>query len=306
MKNCIYLVLVFMLSGCSLFTAPREKPFLSETFASDSPDESKFAMAATDANRRVAILNIVSGKICVEPPPEAANTISEAFTALFEADVKEKGNIAASLSNSVTQNISQLYRRTQTVQLFRDAVFSLCQSALNGSIVVDDSTLTEVPAEAIQKLSSLKTNINSDYFKSLITDVVDTGRANTKSLSAIDLLISDLRDDQKTADADDLQELTKDLNKDLREAEFRARLDSGLQQAFAVLKTELPHFYETEKLRFIVEMSKPIEVCDTKTTWASDGKTPASTSVSCKVKTTDNMDKIVKEYIQALKLEANQ
>lgn len=305
MKRLIYGILVITLSGCSIFTPPRENPFLSETFSANSDEKSNFAMAATDANRRVAILNIISGQICVEPPPEAANTISEAFSALFEADVKDKGNLASSLSQSITQNISQLYRRSQTVQLYRDAVFSLCQSALNGSIVVDDATLAEVPVDVREKVTLELQSINdSETFKPQLQSIIDTGMVNLKSLDAIKFRAEDLRNANKSQEAEKLETIITDLDDNLRKAEFRRRLADGLKEAFDVLKTELPLFYETEKLRFIVELSKPVQVCNTEIKYADDGETPVSKVVECDTKTSTNMDKIIKEYIQALKVKS--
>lgn len=263
-------------------------------------------MAATDANRRVAILNIISGQICVEPPPEAANTISEAFTALFEADVKDKGNLASSLSQSVTQNISQLYRRSQTVQLYRDAVFSLCQNALNGSIVVDDdATLASVPVEVREQIAlELPSIDDSETFKPQLQSIIDTEMVNLKSLDAIKFLAEDLRNEKKTDKAEYLDKIVADLDRNLTKAEFRRRLEDGLKEAFKVLEEELPLFYETEKLRFIVELSKPIQVCNTEIKYADDGETPVSKVVECDTKTSENMDKIIKEYIQALKVKS--
>lgn len=279
---------------------------MSETFSADSSVSSHFAMAATDANRRVAILNIISGQICVEPPPEAANTISEAFTALFEADVKDKGNLASSLSQSVTQNISQLYRRSQTVQLYRDAVFSLCQNALNGSIVVDDdATLASVPVEVREQIAlELPSIDDSETFKPQLQSIIDTEMVNLKSLDAIKFLAEDLRNEKKTDKAEYLDKIVADLDRNLTKAEFRRRLEDGLKEAFKVLEEELPLFYETEKLRFIVELSKPIQVCNTEIKYADDGETPVSKVVECDTKTSENMDKIIKEYIQALKVKS--
>lgn len=302
MKGSIVVLLTFVMSGCAIFTPPRENPFLSKTFSAKPSDKSTFGMAATDANRRVAILNVLSGQICVEPPPEAANTISEAFTALFEADVKDKGNLAANLSQSLTQNISQLYRRSQTVQLYRDAVFSLCQSAINGSILIDDATMASVPVDIREKIAmEIKTIDDTEAYKTQLQDISDTGHVNLKSLDAIRFRAEALRNQSKEDEAKQFENVAATLKEGLRKAEFRRRLEDGLKEAFQVLKIELPYFYETEKLRFIVELGKPVQVCTTETTYADDGKTIATKTVSCDTKVPQDIDKVVKEYIEALK-----
>ena len=306
MNRNFLLTTVLLISGCTLFTPPRENPFLAETFEATENKKSMFGMAATDANRRVAILNVISGQICVEPPPEAANTISEAFTALFEADVQDKGNIAANLSQSITQNISQLYRRSQTVQLYRDAVFALCQSAINGSIVVDDATLASVPVDIREKVALQIKNIDdSEYYKPQLEEISTTGLVNLQALNAIRFRVEDLRNENKNDDAKKLEDVANTLGESLRKAEFRRRLEDGLREAFDVLKTELPQFYETEKLRFIVELSKPVQVCKTDVKYADDGKTISEKNVSCDVKIPKGIDESVKEYINALRAKTN-
>ncbi len=307
MKKNFVLIFAFVLSGCTIFTPPRENPFLSKTFTAKPDDQSSFGMAATDANRRVAILNVISGQICVEPPPEAANTISEAFTALFEADVKDKGNLASSLSQSITQNISQLYRRSQTVQLYRDAVFSLCQSAINGSIVLDDATLASVPVEIRKKIAlEIQTIDDSEFYKPQLQEISKTGLVNLKSLDAIRFRAEDLRSQSKEEQAKSLERVANTLGEGLRKAEFRRRLEDGLREAFDVLKDELPLFYETEKLRFIVELGRPVQVCTTETKYADDGKTIASQTVACDTKVPQDIDKTIKEYIEALKASSSE
>lgn len=294
------LALLFFLSGCTVLTPPRENPFLSQTFKAKPDEESSFGMAATDANRRVAILNIISGQICVEPPPEAANTISEAFSALFEADVKDKGNLASSLSQSISQNISQLYRRTQTVQLYRDAVFSLCQSAINGSIVVDDTTLAPVPVDIREKIAvEIEAIDDTEIFKEQLQEIKETGLVNLRSLDAIKFRAENLRNQNKNKEAENLEIVANTLGESLRKAEFRRRLEDGLREAFDVLKMELPLFYETEKLRFIVEIGKPTQVCTTETNYADDGTTIESKTVTCDTKVAQDIDKIINEYIKA-------
>ena len=109
----------------------------------------------------------------------------------------------------------------------------------------------------------------------------------------------------KNDDAKKLEDVANTLGESLRKAEFRRRLEDGLREAFDVLKTELPQFYETEKLRFIVELSKPVQVCKTDVKYADDGKTISEKNVSCDVKIPKGIDESVKEYINALRAKTN-
>jgi len=303
MKVTIFVLVITFLSGCSIFTPPREQPLLVKNFGANPKQASNFAMAATDANRRLAILDVVNGQICVEPPPEAANTISEALTALLEADVQSKGQLGASLSQTISQNISQLYRRTQTVQLYRDAVFALCQSAINGTIIIDDATKASAPPdvrEAIAfQISSLE---NSDFYDAEISEIKTKGLYSLKTLDALSIKANKLQEAKKPQEAEKLTDLTIALTNDLKRAEFRRRLADGLNEAFDVLKTELPMFYETEKLRFIVELGKPVQVCSSETIIEEIENAPPKKTIkdTCEAQMPSGIEKVIEEYTKAL------
>ena len=304
MFRVILLIILTLLSGCSMFTPPREKPLLTEQFNSGNYDFESFVMAATDANRRVAIIDIFNGQICVEPPPEAANTISQAFTALLKADIKDKGNLGASLSQSISQNISQLYRRTQTVQLYRDAVFALCQSAINGTIQVDSYTKSNIQPDLREIIAAELKATKNDLYLQELNDIKIKGMFGMQTLDALNIRKNTFESEGKLEDADRIGELIKTLSVDLKQAEFKRRLEDGLREAFEVLKQELPQFYDTEKLRFIVELGKPVQVCKTELLFKSldDGTTVKDKEiVTCDSKVPEGIEKVISEYIKALK-----
>ncbi|MDH3997984.1 MAG: hypothetical protein OET90_04005 [Desulfuromonadales bacterium] len=61
MVGCI--ILALFLGGCAIFTPPAEDPLLTKEFkGSKSTDRKHFALAATDANRRVAIMDILNNR----------------------------------------------------------------------------------------------------------------------------------------------------------------------------------------------------------------------------------------------------
>ncbi len=306
-------LLLVLISGCTAFTPPRERPLLTEQFEAKDDVLESFGVAATDANRRVAIIDILSGQICVEPPPEAANTISEAFSALLEANVKDQGDLGASLSQSISQNISQLYRRTQTVQLYRDAVFALCQSAINGTVLIDASTKAIVQPDLREKIATeIKALGQDDFYKLELSDLEEKGFYSTKTLDALSIRRGQLESQKNVDQAKKVEALVTSLGDNLKRAEFRRRLEDGLREAFDVLKEELPQFYETEKLRFIVELGKPVHVCNTDRSYyenkeAEDGDEAEerplrlkSEKVTCKAKVPQGIEKVISEYAKTL------
>ena len=200
MYKILPIVLLTLASGCAtIFTPPQEQPVLSNEYTSKSDsNEIKLIMSHSTATRRVIIADLYSGSICVEPPPESANSISASLATVLKADIPDKATLAAEISKSSSQRINQLYRRTQAVQLYRDAVFSLCQEKVNG--FVDANNIED-------------------------------------------------------------EEERKAAKKQLQ-AEYKERLSSLLDKSINLLTTEIPLFYETEKLRFLTETVKPIIVCD--------------------------------------------
>ncbi|NNG42759.1 hypothetical protein HJP15_07480 [Pseudoalteromonas sp. NEC-BIFX-2020_002] len=300
MKRIFITVLALSLAGCSYFTPPRENPMLTNKLELDEDKQSGFAISATDANRRVAILNLKSGQVCVEPPPEAANTISEAFTALFEAKVEDKADIAASLSKSISQNITQLYRRTQTVQLFRDSVFALCQNALNGQLNIDKETKARISPELISKVNDNLKAINTELKGSTIALLEDDEVNLATYLEIAKIAFPEIKsgNSELLAKKDEtLQIIKNELNK----AEFSRQVGITLSESFTLLEKELKPFYETEKIRFLVELAKPVQVCKTTTSYtptkADEEKKITKSEQTCELKTVENMDEIIKAFI---------
>ena len=302
-KNCILCLFTFYITGCSYFTPPREHPMLTNMF--DEPNG--FVVSATDANRRVALINLTGGQVCVEPPPEAANTISEAFTALFQAKVQDKADIAASLSKSISQNITQLYRRTQTVQLFRDSVFALCQNAVNGQLDISTDTVARLSPKQMSKLREVIKEFEDksvDIDKSLFNSLTGTGNFKRDDLVAVAQI-------PVPAESNDLA-LAKEgmlniMRQELINAEYSIQVSIMLENSFDTLRRELDHFYNTEKIRFLVELAKPVQVCTTKNEYekTNDGKENKlkTSEQTCTLQKVDNMDHIIREFMGIYKNE---
>ncbi|MCK8124650.1 hypothetical protein MTF66_06545 [Pseudoalteromonas sp. 2CM39R] len=262
MKNYIVVLFIGSLVGCSYFIPPREHPMLTNKF----DEQSGFVVSATDANRRVALINLKSGQVCVEPPPEAANTISEAFSALFKADIENKADIATSLSQSITQNITQLYRRSQTVQLFRDSVFSICQNAINGQLKISPETNSKLSGSEFEEV---KKDINDlkdkviNFEEEKFQKFLGTGEFNINDLyNFSSLSIDDNNDENETKELTRKKEDIKRIMRDnLYKDEYVRQVSTLLSQSYISLQGEFKYFYDTERLRFIAELAKPVQVC---------------------------------------------
>ena len=311
MKNYILTLFIVSLVGCSYFTPPREHPMLTNKF--DGQDG--FVVSATDANRRVALVNLKSGQVCVEPPPEAANTISEAFTALLEAKVQDKADIASSLSKSISQNITQLYRRTQTVQLFRDSVFALCQNAANGQLDINSETVAKLSAKEIEAISEKLTELENgsvSYAKDKFETLLESGQFKKDAfIDAIKITVPN----GKTELENSKDTIADILYGGLIKAEYSNKVSVLLDDSYALLEKELVDFYQTEKFRFLVDLAKPVQVCtteneyetkddETKDDETKDDETKGKIKKSvqtCTLKQVENMDEIINEFMELLK-----
>lgn len=141
MRALFLVVMVSVLSGCSMFTPPIEKPVI-EDHASNWFGDNKVNIFSTTAERRETIIKFPDGKFCSEPPPDVAQALTSSFTLLAQGTVKDAtaNEVTARLeaTKALATTIRSLFSRSQGIQLFRDGTFHLCQAYLNGSITKEE------------------------------------------------------------------------------------------------------------------------------------------------------------------------
>lgn len=112
-------VSVMAISGC---TSPRAIGF------------SDIAFYGAKIDTRVVITNVKTGRVCAEPPPEAGITSDTTMKAILAAANARGDNANAELYRSYAEQLTQLYRRSHSNQMYRDASYYLCQAYINGAI----------------------------------------------------------------------------------------------------------------------------------------------------------------------------
>nr|VFK78380.1 MAG: hypothetical protein BECKSD772D_GA0070982_101324 [Candidatus Kentron sp. SD] len=120
-----------LLTGCAAIS---ELPVIENEMATNtfiSVGEQEIGTLAITAQRRLIIANMKTGHFCSEPPPEAADSIATALTAALQANAERNGAPNAEFARNFATHVSRLYKRSHTVQLFRDTSFQLCVNALN-------------------------------------------------------------------------------------------------------------------------------------------------------------------------------
>ncbi len=132
-------ILLSILSGCSWFTPPLEKPIIE-----DHSHKGKVTTFATIPSRRMVIVKMKEKNneppilICAEPSPDVSDNIASSLAVALSGKTKEDIEIAASLSKSLATTAQYLFKRSQGLQLYRDGMYNLCQAYINGIITGEE------------------------------------------------------------------------------------------------------------------------------------------------------------------------
>lgn len=136
------LLLIFLFSGCALFTKGVSTS-LGDSRGNDvvvitSAKERAITYMSVerDPNRggRIAPKRIV----CAEPSPDVATAVSDAIQATLKAHVTKPGageaGLEAGYGRAFSESIAQLGSRLATIQLLRDELSDLCRAYANGAV----------------------------------------------------------------------------------------------------------------------------------------------------------------------------
>lgn len=131
------------LSGCGLGIFASPKAPVIEDKVGSWPHYQVGTLAVT-TDRRMVLVKLKDtdgqqGKFCSEPPPDAGQNVSSALSSLLDvSSEKIDTDIKLELAKSFATNFQSFIKRSQGLQLYRDAMYHLCQSYLNGSVTDND------------------------------------------------------------------------------------------------------------------------------------------------------------------------
>jgi len=95
---------------------------------------------AITTDRRIVLVRLResaenAGRFCSEPPPDAGQNLSSAVSSLLDVSSERlDAELKAQLAKSLATNFQSFLKRSQGLQLYRDAMYHLCQAFLNGAI----------------------------------------------------------------------------------------------------------------------------------------------------------------------------
>jgi hypothetical protein len=137
MRTIFFIFISATLSGCALFSSPKEQPVIEE-HADNWFNMKKMNVFSTTAERREVIVKYPDNKFCAEPPPDVAESLVSSLSLLAQGSAKDKTAAEASARLEATRtlgtSIRTLFTRSQGAQFLRDGLFHLCQAYLNDAI----------------------------------------------------------------------------------------------------------------------------------------------------------------------------
>lgn len=135
--GCI--ISLLMLSGCGLnMFAGSKSPVIVDEVGS------RVGTLAVTTDRRVVLVRLRensangAGRFCAEPPLDADQNVTSALAAMKDlSNDKIEASVRIELARSFAQIFPAFVRRTQGLQLYREAMYNLCQNYLNQAIKED-------------------------------------------------------------------------------------------------------------------------------------------------------------------------
>jgi len=148
--NGIALIYAILITGCTSMSAIQ--PVTRENLS----DDDNFVVLSTASDRRLAIVNVVSKKTCMEPPPDATMNVSASLAATLTAKSLESGGVgpegALAYTDNLAKALAHVQQPSQGIILYRNIASSLCNLYVNGAIVDKEyaKLLTDVMGETIR------------------------------------------------------------------------------------------------------------------------------------------------------------
>jgi len=225
---------------------------------------SEIGIYAVDSSKRVIMADMDNGLFCAEPPPETHLESESSFRMLLEAAIdttSDTGKIEA--YRALSEKAKQLYRRSHSVQLYRDASYYLCQSYVNGALTVSP----KVRQELLNEYASVeeKNRESLEQMTSQLEELQDLNKSLVRQMGTVE---GDDDTDSKNALAEleakvkGLLEEVDELREEAQSVELMLKFTETIsddvylvaqmmlaQRAFRSLDAEVSEFYESELSR---------------------------------------------------------
>ena len=129
MRKPIALLSLITLTGCASYFTPR--PPVIEDKVGIRGQETVGTLATAPDYRVVYVRLHEDAKLCAEAPADAGAQFGASFAAGLTGPLGGTKEISTEARISLAVAMKQLFKRSQGIQLFRDASFALCNLYLN-------------------------------------------------------------------------------------------------------------------------------------------------------------------------------
>ena len=141
-------------SACTTFTPPQERPVIEEGLRMKNfLAPASVGVLSMTPERRVVLHNFENKRSCAEGPTEIGVDLSSVAKLIANVAISGEKKVDALAAIARASGNTILNKRTQAMQFYLAASYSLCQMYLNGAI--KEESLLEQQAELIGTVATL-------------------------------------------------------------------------------------------------------------------------------------------------------
>lgn len=154
---------LLLVSGCSVFTWPNEKPVIEDNLRSSLLGDSEVGVLSLSPERRVVLNHFGNKRFCAEAPTEVGLDMARVAQLTGNAKLSEAQQAELSLLIASASKNQVLNARSQGMQLYLTGSYTLCQAFMNKAIVSEDEYLQAQLALAAAALDLMHAELPHFY-----------------------------------------------------------------------------------------------------------------------------------------------
>ncbi|EKO3992742.1 hypothetical protein DX541_15770 [Vibrio fluvialis] len=270
-----------------------------------SSAKDKFGVVVLEADKRVILMR--GDRVCAEPPPETQLTKNDSLNVLANAILSEDKQISAQATRAYSIGVQQLYVRSHTNQLYRDASYALCQGYLSGALTNEALILqiNNYKQSALKWIDSAITHLEK------VKSELDA-KEHSLLIKEIDKKIAALKVDRDNINSD-TNSLIASIQKDTQPIEANAYLNAQnfyTNLAFTTLILEFNKFYDANaqldkgKIQAyentVTQMKTDLKTLETKLTALENTTKEVKTDSAAVIEKADSIIEIQGEHTKTL------
>jgi hypothetical protein len=111
-----------------------EQPVIESNLGPELLGEPRIGLLSLSPERRIVLNSFEAGRFCAEAPTEVGLDLNNAYKISIIADAVKNGSAEAAIAQATASNNMVLNKRSQGLQLYLAASYTICQIYLNKAI----------------------------------------------------------------------------------------------------------------------------------------------------------------------------